>query len=478
MTKREALEEQLVILEELAYRKAANDFKTFVPLMKADYIMEWFHEYAANKLNEFAKGNIKNIMFLMPPQHGKSELASRLFPAFMLGLDRNKRIGLVTYNDTFAKKFNKHIQRYIDTPQYRRVFPNTTLSGFKGVEANHSNYSRNANEIEVVNATGGLITVGRDGQINGLPMDMLIIDDLYKNREEAVSPTISEKIWTNYTEVFDTRLHNGSQKLIMNTRWDDTDLAGRLLALEPDKWEIIKFPAIKEKGTVDYDPRNEGEALFPVKHSLERLLSIKETNPVTFNSLYQQDPRPSQEVLCIRRDWQEIEVIPYDKCDKIMFGIDWGWANDPTVVAKVGVNLKDRELYLDEIMYKPLGYNEGKTGGNNSALEEMVLAIMANGYNKGQYVCADRSPSDMAYLSSRGIYCDPAHKPEGCVPARINIMNSFKIFITRRSVNAKREANNYQWVVAGGKITNEPVDKFNHFWDAVGYPVHKKLYNV
>ena len=470
MTLNRAQKEELyTLLMEKAIRQARTDFGRFISLVKEDYNAEWFHKVVIEKLNAFARGEIKNLMILMPPQHGKSELASRLFPAFQLGVNPNKRIGLITYNDTFAKKFNKQIQRNIDNVNYKEIFPLTALSGSKHVETLHDNYSRNANEFEVVNHYGSMITVGRGGQINGLPIDLLIMDDLYKNREEAISPTVSEKIWGDYNEVFKTRLHNGSQQLMMNTRWDELDVAGRLLKTEPDKWEIIRFAAIKENEFVPYDPRNEGEALYPSRHSLEKLLEAKKANKLTFNALYQQDPKPNSELLCIPT-WYEIDSMPYDNIERIMWGIDWGW-NNPTALIKVGVNLKNRELYLDECFYKPLSDEE-------IGRKALLTAFKNNNYIKGQAVVADRAPSEIAFLTANNIYTAPAHKPEGCVQARISLAKTFKIYVTARSYNLKKALNNYQWVTFGEVITNEPLKNgVEHSIDASFYPLFQYYYN-
>lgn len=175
--------------------------------------------------------------------------------------------------------------------------------------------------------------------------------------------------------------------------------------------------------------------------------------------------------LCIR-SWHEIESIPFENCDSISFGVDWGWTNDPTVIAKIGVNLNDRELYVDECFYKPLG--------KDSEYRDLLPKVFeANGYVSGQLVVADHSRPDMAYLNSKGIYITPAKKPEGSIQSGIMLLNSFKIFITKRSINAKKEANNYQWVTYGEVVTNTPLQNgYDHFWDAVRYPVFTQYYGI
>lgn len=454
------------LLEDKAISSACSHFSTFIQLVKEDYDMQWFHKYTAERLDAFVRGEIKNLMILMPVQHGKSEIASRLFPAYLLGRRPSAKVGLVTYNDTFAKKFNRQIQRNIQKPIYSRIFPNTNLQGSKLVDAEFDNYSKNANEFEIINTGGSMATVGRGGQINGLTLDVLIMDDMYKNRDEAISPTISEGIWQTYTEVLKTRLHNKSQQLMMNTRWDERDIAGRLLATEPDNWEVIKFAAIRTKDECKYDPRKEGEALYPQKHSLERLLSVKNTSQITFNSLYQQDPKPNTELL-IFNDWQECDIFP-PTIEKVFWGIDWGFTNDPTVVVRCGFIGND--LYLDECFYQT-----GKiaSDGKKAIWTDVIVKVLKdNGYHQ-QAVFCDHITTEIAGLRAKGVLAMPAMKGEGSINAGIDKVTSYNIFITKKSVNGKREANNYQWETLGEIITNTPLENgHDHFWDAARMAVY------
>ena len=128
-------------------------------------------------------------------------------------------------------------------------------------------------------------------------IDVLIIDDPYKDPKDAWSPTVRRSIQDWYDTVATTRLHNDSRQLITLTRWHQDDLAGVILKREPGEWEVVKFQAIKEGDPTDIDPRHEGEALWPERHSLARLLSAKQSNPHVFMSLYQQDPRPAEGLL-------------------------------------------------------------------------------------------------------------------------------------------------------------------------------------
>ena len=164
------------------------------------------------------------------------------------------------------------------------------------------NYARNSDECEMVGYRGGFKTIGVGGSLTGEPVDMLIMDDLYKDAASAWSPIIRQNIAGWYDTVASTRLHNDSQQLIVFTRWHMEDLAGYLLEKEgiydpinnPNGWVLVSFPAIQNKAPTPLDPREEGEPLWPERHHLDKLLEIKERNPTVFESLYQQDPQPAQ----------------------------------------------------------------------------------------------------------------------------------------------------------------------------------------
>jgi phage terminase large subunit-like protein len=270
---------------------ANRNFSDFVEYVKEGYEMQWFHKVICDKLTAFSKGEIKKLMVFMPPQHGKSELTTRLFPAFHLGKKPNSKMVIASYNSTLASRFNRDIQRVIDSDLYHEVFPKTILNESNVVTVS-DNFLRNSEIFEIVGHKGFLKSVGRGGALTGTPIDLGIIDDPIKDRAEAQSLVIRESLWSWYCDVFETRLHNESQQILIQTRWDIDDLAGRLLKRDND-WEIITFEAIKETEN-NYDPRNIGEALWPKKHSLERILRIKETSPITFDSLYQQNPIPTE----------------------------------------------------------------------------------------------------------------------------------------------------------------------------------------
>lgn len=249
-----------------------------------NFAPNWFHKSYYEVLNKFADGEIKKLMVFVPPQHGKSEGSTRRLPSYMIGKNPNKKIAIASYSASKARKFNREIQRIIDDEPYKAIFPDIKLSN------GSDGYSRTMDEMEIVGFEGSIKTVGVGGALTGEPVDVMILDDIYKDAKTAWSETVRDSIQDWYNTVADSRLHNDSQVLIVFTRWHEKDLAGYLLSLEDD-WEVVRFPAIKEGEPTSYDPRLEGEALWSERHSVAKLQGIRDRDPHVFGSLYQGDPK-------------------------------------------------------------------------------------------------------------------------------------------------------------------------------------------
>lgn len=428
---------------------ARRNFADFISYTKPDYQFNWHHKAICDKLYSFSRGNIKKLMLFVPPQHGKSELSTRRLPAYILGLDPNKKIAICSYSATIASNFNRDIQRIIDDTLYYDIFPLTSLNENSAVNPSKNTYLRNSETFEIVGHNGFVKTVGVGGSLTGTPVDIGIIDDPFKDREQAMSGTIREKVWSWYTDVFETRLHNGSQQLIIMTRWDEDDLAGRILSRDKD-WHVVRFPAIKKRESPD-DPRNIGEALWPEKHSLDRLQKIEEDSPTTFNSLYQQEPKAPKDLL-VFPEWSEIDEMPgYTQ----YFGGDFGY---PTAV--IEAQWHNKNLYLNEIMYD-------ETQPTNSKIIENCQIL---GLNMSRpWVWDSAEPRSIKDLKNMGMNAIEAIKGQDSISFGITSIKEFKIHVTKTSINLKREFNHYQFMTHNGKKTDQPVDAFNHLIDALRY---------
>jgi predicted phage terminase large subunit-like protein len=288
-------------LHERMVRGSRTDLLRFTLSTMPTFIPADFHKRYYSKLTDFAHGKIKKLMVFMPPQHGKSEGSTRRLPAFIVGERPDTKVAIISYSASKSRKFNREIQRVIDTPEYHDIFPKTTLGASKFSD-NTDTWIRTADEFEIVGRRGSVKTVGVGGALTGEPVDVLIMDDIYKDAKTAWSPVVRESVSDWYDTVAETRLHNGSQQLIVFTRWHEDDLAGTLLRQQgvydpidnPNGWVVVVYQAVKQGAPTEYDPRNEGEPLWAERHSLEKLQSIRFRNPHVFDSLYQQDPKPAE----------------------------------------------------------------------------------------------------------------------------------------------------------------------------------------
>lgn len=238
------------------------------------------------------------------PTHN-SEGSSRKLPAFMLGLNPDTKICIGSYAATIARDFNRDVQRIIDTPKYREIFPKTFLNG-SNVVTMANTYLRNSDVIEMVGRKGSLRVVGRGGSLTSKTVDVSILDDVYKDYAEGNSPIVRAAAWKWYTTVVRTRLHNDSQELIVFTRWHDDDLIGRieksgetiidvkcwadLEDVTPGAWVRINFEGLKTGEPTEIDPREPGAALWESRHSKQKLEAQKALDPVQFQCLYQGNP--------------------------------------------------------------------------------------------------------------------------------------------------------------------------------------------
>jgi predicted phage terminase large subunit-like protein len=285
------LQLQLILVQrELARR----DLLRFTTLTKPDYTSNWHHEKLAEKLNRVAEGQCKRLMIFMPPQHGKSELVSRRFPAFILGRNPDLRLILASHTHALAVSMNRDVQRIMADEVYERIFDRKlnarSVRSVVGLEAR-----RTMDLVEIPGHRGSLRSAGVGNSIAGHRADGAIIDDPFGKREDAESPVMRKRVWDWYTSDLYTRLSAKAWIVLTHTRWHRDDLAGRLLRKMADhagdQWEVLCLPAVREEGPGDLcDTRLPGEVLWPDFKSKEDLEIIRRQDPRTYAALYQQNP--------------------------------------------------------------------------------------------------------------------------------------------------------------------------------------------
>lgn len=286
------LSPQAAAAELLARRQARAGLLAFTQYTNPAYVAAPHHVQIAEKLEAVERGEIKRLMILMPPRHGKSELASRRFPAWFIGRNAGKQIIAASYNSDLANDFGREVRNIVGSPEFVALF-DTALS----------EDSRAANRWHT-NEGGMYVAAGVGTAVTGRGADILLIDDPFKDREEADSELRRQRVWDWYTSTAYTRLMPGGAIVLINTRWHDDDLSGRLLEAAGeggDKWDVLELAAINEKD----------EALWPEWYPIERLEQIKAVLPARdWNSLYQQNPIPDEGEYFKGAWFQEYEILP------------------------------------------------------------------------------------------------------------------------------------------------------------------------
>lgn len=248
----------------------------FVKYHNEEYQENWHHKLIIEKLEAVERGEIRKLMIFVPPQNGKSEIASINFPAWFFGKNPKKAIIAASYNSDLAVGFGRKARNIVDSREYKNLFPSVTLAE-----------DSKAAGRWLTNKGGEYTAVGIGGGTTGRRADVFIIDDPVKDKQEAESPVIQERNIGWYRSVAKTRLSPMGAIVVIQTRWHDMDLAGQILQAEDD-WVIINLPAIAE---TDDEYRKKGEALWPERYSLEWLLAQKKDLGVAlFSALYQQSP--------------------------------------------------------------------------------------------------------------------------------------------------------------------------------------------
>lgn len=312
MVRRMLLEKALRRRQELR-RQNFPDFIDWLPLATPAYNWTWRQtRYIAKKMDELRQGYFKNVMFFLPPRHTKSETITVRYPAYDLERDPKRRIAITSATATLAEKFSRKTRAIV-----------------RARGAVNLNLERQSVNDWLTQEGGGLRAVGVGGTIVGQGFDLLIMDDPIKAREDADSQAFRDKLWDWYTDDLYTRREPGASMVLIETRWHEDDLAGRILETNQigteDEWVVISLPALCEgNDPADFlpprsievhldDGRVCGEALCPERYNEKELLAIRETMQGSFDALYQQRPAPEEGDI-FKRDWfkNSVSRFPYN----------------------------------------------------------------------------------------------------------------------------------------------------------------------
>lgn len=260
------------------------------------------HKLLIHELQKVADGTTDRLLVTMPPGSAKSSYASVLFPAWWLGRFPSTNIIGASHTSDLAEAFSRRVMA--------TVRDNKDVLGISLATENVAAWST-TNGCEYKAA-------GIGGPVTGRRADLVVVDDPVKSRSVAESGIERERAWHWFLADLRTRLRPGARIVLIMTRWHEDDLAGRLLASQPDRWRTLCLPAEAEEN----DPlgRKPGEMLWTddpsypygadlIRTKHEYQLSAGERD---WQSLYQGAPRPAEGALFKLAAVQTIDVVPAD----------------------------------------------------------------------------------------------------------------------------------------------------------------------
>ncbi len=243
-------------------------------------------------LLQVATGHMPRLIITMPPQEGKSSRVARDFPIWWLTRFPLARIVMASYGDDLAIRNGREIRNKITAN------PQLGLTLAKG--------QANMKDWRLANRIGGVRSVGVGAGITGHSADLFIIDDPVKSQAEADSKTYRNNVFNWWQTEASTRLAPGAPVVLIQTRWHEDDLAGRLLAEPESPWQLLNIPAQAE---TEGDPlgRKPGEWLESARGrtELEWRGIRKQAGSRAWNALYQGRPAPAAGGL-FKREWFQI----------------------------------------------------------------------------------------------------------------------------------------------------------------------------
>ena len=212
--------------------------------------------------DRYVAGESTWLCIQVPYRHGKSEISSRYLPAWFTGHHPQAETMVVSYGTTLARVFSRYARQIMRDPRYGDVFP--------GVELAFGN--RAVDQWSVVTPDGAeqgrTHWLGISAGATGKGANLLVVDDFFKNREEAESPVMREKVWDGLVNNILTRLAPVSIVVILATPWHIDDPFARIKQRMGDeelfpRFEFLRFPAFGKRAGRDY------EYLFPERFSPE-----------------------------------------------------------------------------------------------------------------------------------------------------------------------------------------------------------------
>lgn len=381
------------LLRRVLVADARDDLSAFCELT-APWRPEPWQALICDRLAKLADQTGQRLLIHGPPQAGKSWLISQRFPAWLLGRKPEARIRLACYNISHAERFSKVNLALLRGIEFREVFPDPGCRVPKIAPAEEWSTTARA---ALLDAQPSFKALGLGSGVVGMGMDLMILDDPYKNAEEAWSDASNASVWDWWKQVVVPRLNPETNVVVMFHRWRADDFTGRLLEDAPGAWEQMRFPAIADDGENDPTGRAFGEALTP-RYPVPHLRRLEESDPAVFLSQFQGRPTRAEGNFLKVPKVGHVEIAPAS-ADYPLLAVYQAWdlalsmktTADYTVGATLAVDA-DQNVYLLDVHRERMDFND--------TLEAMALqakiwkprsiAIESVGYQSAAFQEASR----------------------------------------------------------------------------------------
>ena len=305
------LELRLRLLE--LQEKASEKFLDFCRYVWPEMLVGEHHRIIAEALDRVIAGKCKRLMIAMPPRHGKSQMGSYLFPAYLMGRDPRSKLIVASHTAELAQRFGRMIRNLMEEDKYKELFPNMLLS-VDSKAAGRWNTQQG----------GEAFFIGKGGAMTGRGGDVIILDDIL-DEQDAMSDTAMENTWEWYTSGPRQRLQPNGSIVVINTRWKTDDLSGRLLKMHgqvrSDQWELLEFPAILPSGG----------SLWPGFWPIEELEKVKMAIGLKkWNAQWQQQPTNDDGAVLKRNWWRRWKHDEPPECSYVIQTYDTAYSKKET----------------------------------------------------------------------------------------------------------------------------------------------------
>ena len=399
----------------------------------------------------------QRVCVSVPPRHGKTELVLHGI-ARLLVRHPEWTIAYVSYSADLARSKSRQIRDYAQRAGVRIRGDSNAMHEWRTPQG------------------GGVLATGVGGPLTGHGVKLLVVDDPFKNRQEADSALIRERTYNWFTSTAMTRVEPGGSAAVVHTRWHRDDLIGRLERDEDQEWQVTALPAIDSRGRALWPER------WPVSELERRRTEVGEYD---WASLFQQRPTVRKGLVFNGFD-RAVHVVPHETLERtyrhdgrwslhsLGCGVDWGWS-DPSAWI-VGGRTGDKTIVIVDELYASNVLVDDNGGWLTKARELRAK------HGLGWFTADPSEPGYIAALrGSRGtplVYNADNAIAEGIrrIAVAMQTLDTGqgkrpRLLISDRCVNLIRELETYSYRAGPSGPTEEPEDRNNHAVDALRYLV-------